>query len=47
MFFDEKISDVTIFNKSNISELESILLKDGELQIVSYAELENIYTKSN
>ena len=40
MFFDEKISDVTIFNKSDISELEDLLLKDGELQIVSYEELE-------
>lgn len=39
MFYDEKSSDVTIFNKSDISELENLLLINGELQIVSYEYL--------
>jgi hypothetical protein len=45
MFFDGKSSDVTVFDKSDISELEDLLLVNGELQIVSSEEL-NDFTQN-
>ena len=45
MFYDEKSSDVVIFDRSDISELENLLLVNGELQIVSYEYLKD-YTQN-
>lgn len=41
MDFNEKSMDYTVFTKSDISQLENLLLKDGELQILPYESLKS------